>query len=83
LMMFEDRVLRRTYGYKREEGIANRKLRNVYSRPNIVMVIKSKIIRWSKHLAFTEEARGAHKIWVRIPEGTGFTWHRIGTSGSR
>jgi hypothetical protein len=46
LRLFENRVLRRIYGPKREEGRSWRKMHNdelhsLYSSPNIVRVIKS------------------------------------------
>jgi hypothetical protein len=47
---FENRVLRRIFGPKREEDTSLRKLHNdelhgLYSSPNIVMVIKSRRMR--------------------------------------
>jgi hypothetical protein len=50
LRVFENRVLRRIFGPKREEDGSCRKLRNdelhgLYSSPNIVRVIKSRRMR--------------------------------------
>jgi hypothetical protein len=50
--MFENRVLRRIFGPKREEvaggwrRLRNEELHNLYASPNIIRVIKSKRIRW-------------------------------------
>jgi hypothetical protein len=56
LRVFENRVLRRIFGPKREEDESRRKLHNVelhdlYSSPNIVRVIKSRRMRWAGHVA--------------------------------
>jgi hypothetical protein len=60
LRVFENRVLRRIFGPKREEDGSWRKLHNdvlhsLYSSPNIVRVIKSKRLRWTGHMARMEE----------------------------
>ena len=55
--MFENRVLRRIFGSKRDEGtgewrkLHNEELNNLYSSPNIVRVIKSRRMRWAGHVA--------------------------------
>jgi hypothetical protein len=54
--VFENSVLRRTFGPKREEDGTLRKLHNddlhnLYSSPNIVRVIKSRRMRWTGHVA--------------------------------
>jgi hypothetical protein len=64
LRVFENRVLRRIFGPKREEDGSWRKSQNdelhsLYSSPNIVRVIKSRRMRWAEHLARTGEGRGA------------------------
>jgi hypothetical protein len=52
LRMFENRVLRRIFGPKRDEAtqewrrLHNEELNNLYSSPNIVRVIKSGRMRW-------------------------------------
>jgi hypothetical protein len=55
LRVFENRVLRRIFGPKREEDGSWRKLHNdelhsLYSSPNIVKVIESRRMRWEGHL---------------------------------
>jgi hypothetical protein len=52
LRVFENRVLRRIFGPKREEDGSWRKLHNdelhsLYSSPNIVSVIESRRMRWA------------------------------------
>jgi hypothetical protein len=52
LRVFENRVLRRIFGPKREEDGSWRKLHNderhgLYSSPNVVRVIKSRKITWA------------------------------------
>ena len=53
LRVFENRVLRRIFGPKRDEitgewrKLHNEELNNLYSSPNIARVIKSRRIRWA------------------------------------
>jgi hypothetical protein len=56
LRVFENRVLRRIFGPKREEvgswrKLHNDELHNIYSSTNIVSVIKSRRMRWTEHVA--------------------------------
>ena len=73
--MFENRVLRRIVGSKRDgvtgewRKLHNEELNDLYSSPNIVWVIKSKRMRWAGHVARMEECRGVHKVLVGKPEG--------------
>ena len=73
--MFENRVLRRVFGPKRDEvtgewrKLHNQELRDLYSLPNIVRVVKSRRMRWAGHVARMGEGRGAHRILVGKPEG--------------
>jgi hypothetical protein len=74
LRVFENRVLRRIFGPKREEDGSWRKLHNdefhcLYSSPNIVMVIKSRRMRWAGQVARMGEGRGVHRVLVGRPEG--------------
>jgi hypothetical protein len=71
---FENRVLRRIFGPKREEDGSWRKLhidelRSLYSSLNIVMVIKSRCMRWAGHVARMMEGRTVYRILVGRPEG--------------
>jgi hypothetical protein len=74
LRVFENRVLRRIFGPKRQADGSWRKLHNdelhsLYSSPNIVRVIKSRRMRWAEHVARMEEGRGIYRILVGRPEG--------------
>ena len=57
LRVFENRVLRRIFGPKKDEvtrkcrKLHNEELNDMYCSPNIVRVIKSIIIRWAGHVA--------------------------------
>jgi hypothetical protein len=74
LRVFENRVLRRIFGTKREEDGSWRKLyndefRSLYSSPNIARVIKSRRMRWAGHVTCVEEGRGVYRVLVRRPKG--------------
>jgi len=75
LRVFENRVLRRIFGPKRDEVTEEwRKLHNeepneLYSPPNIVQVIKSRRMRWAGHVACMGEGRGMYRVLVGKPEG--------------
>jgi hypothetical protein len=72
--VFENRVLRKIFGPKREEDGSWRKLHNdelhdLYSSLNIVRVIKSRRMRWVGHVACMEEGRGDYRVLVGRPKG--------------
>jgi len=75
LRVFENRVLRRIFGPKRDEVTGEwRKLHNdelnyLYSSPNTVRAIKSRIIRWAGHVARMGKKRGVYRVLVGRPEG--------------
>ena len=75
LVVFENRVLRRVFGPKRDEvtgewrKLHNEELSDLYSLPNIVQVVKSRIMRWAGHVARMGEGRGMHRVLVGKPEG--------------
>jgi hypothetical protein len=62
--VFENRVLRR-FGRKRDEvtggrrKLHNEQLRDFHSLPNIIRMIKSKMMKWAKHVAGMGEKRNA------------------------
>jgi hypothetical protein len=69
LRVFENRVLRRIFGPKREEDGSWRKLHNdelhsLYSSSNIVRVIKSRGMRWAGHVPHMGELRGVYRVLV-------------------
>ena len=47
----------------------NEELNDLYSSPNIVRVIKSRIMRWAGHVARVGEERGVFRVLVGKPEG--------------
>jgi hypothetical protein len=72
--VFENRVLKRIFGPKRDEEKTWRKLHNdelcnLYSSPNIFRVIKSRRVRWAGHVARLAEGRGVFRVLVGRPEG--------------
>ena len=73
--MFENRVLWRVFGPKRDEvtgewrKLHNEELSDLYSLPNIVRVVKSRRLRWARHVARMGEVRGVHRVLVVKHEG--------------
>ena len=76
LREFENRVLRRIFGAKRNEVRGKwRKLHNeelnLYCSPNVVWVIKWRRVRWTGRVARMGERRGVHRVLVGKPGGKG------------
>jgi hypothetical protein len=74
LRVFENSVLRRIFGPKREVDRSWRKLHNdelhsLYSSLNIVRVIKARRLRWVGHVAHMAEGRGVYGDSVGKPKG--------------
>ena len=85
LRVFENMVLRRVFGPNRDEvtgewrKLHNEELRDLYSLPNIVRVVKLRRMRWARHVARMGDGRGVHRVLVGKPEGKrpfGRTGHR-------
>ena len=68
LRVFENRVLRRVFGPKRDgvteewRMLHNEELNDLYSLPNIVRVVKSIPMRWAGHVARMGEDSGVHMV---------------------
>jgi hypothetical protein len=75
MRVFENRVLRRIFGPKRDEvtgglrRLHNEGLHNLYSSPNIIGMIKSGTIRCARNVAGIRKKRNAYWILVGKPEG--------------
>ena len=73
--VFENRVLRRIFGPKRDEVTGEwRKLRyedlnDLHSSPNFIQMVKSIRMRWAGHVARMGYRRGAYIVLVGKPEG--------------
>jgi len=80
LRVFENRMLRRIFGPKRDEvteewrKLNNEELNDLYSSPSIVRVIKSRRMRWAGHVARMGERRGLYRVLVGKPEGKRPLW---------
>ena len=72
--MFENRVLRRIFGPRRDEvtgecgKLHNEKLNDLYSSPNMVGVMKRRM-RWAGHVACMDQSKGVYRVFVGKPEG--------------
>jgi hypothetical protein len=70
LRVFENRVLRRVFGPKRDEvtgkwkKLHNEELNDLYSSPNIVRVVKSRRMRWARHVARMGQNRSLYRVLV-------------------
>jgi len=73
--MFENRVLRRITGPRKDEvtgewrKLHNEELSDLYSSPNIFRMIKSRIMRCAGHVARMRERRGVYRFLVGKPDG--------------
>ena len=72
--MFENMVLRRIFGPRRDEvtrdwrRLHNEELNDLYSSPNIVQVIKSRRMRWAGHVVRMGQEMGVYRVLVGKPE---------------
>jgi hypothetical protein len=75
LRVFENKVLRRIFGHKRDKvtgewrRLHNKELYALHPSPNIIRVIKSGRLRWAGYVARMVQRRGAYRVLVGKPEG--------------
>jgi hypothetical protein len=74
LRVFENRVLKRIFGQKRDEIVGwrklhNEELNNLPSSPSIIRMIKLRRMRLAGHLARKGKKRNAYRTLVGEPEG--------------
>ena len=75
LRVFENMVLRRIFGPTKDEvtgewrRLHNEELKDLYSSPNIMRVIKSRRMRWAGHVALMSEEKVVYRVLLRKPEG--------------
>jgi hypothetical protein len=75
LRVFENKVLRRIFGPKRDEvtggwrKLHNEELRDLYSLPSIIRIIKSRRMRWVGHVARMGGKRNSYRLLVGKPDG--------------
>jgi hypothetical protein len=75
LRVFENGVLRRIFGPKRDgvtggwRKLHNEELHNLYSSPSIIRIIRSRRMRWVGHVAQMGEKRNMYRLLVGRLEG--------------
>jgi hypothetical protein len=75
LRVFENKVLRRIFGRKRDEvtgglrKLHNDELRDLYSSASIIRIMKSRRMRWAGHVARMGEKRNAYRLLVGKARG--------------
>jgi hypothetical protein len=78
--VFENRVLRRIFGPKRDDvtgelrKLQNKELHDLCSSPSIIRIMMMRRMRWAGHVARMEEKGKAYRLLVGKPEG----WRRLG-----
>jgi hypothetical protein len=73
--VFENRVLRRIFGPRKNEvtgswrKLHNEELHNLYSSAYIIRIMKVWRMTWAEHVALMREERNAYMMLVGKPEG--------------
>jgi hypothetical protein len=73
--VFENRVLRRIFGPKRDEvtgewrKLHNKELRDLYSSSSIIRIIKLRRMRWAGHVARIGDKSNAYRLLMGKPGG--------------
>jgi hypothetical protein len=85
LRVFENRMLRRIFGPKREEDgswrkVHNDELHDLYSSPNTVRVIKSRRMRWAGHVSRMGRGEVLTGFWLGGPKARDY-WEDVGVGG--
>jgi hypothetical protein len=81
--VFENRVLRRIFGPKRDDvtgdwrKLHNEELHNLYPSPNIIRMIKSRRMRWAGHVARMGKMRNKGKKKVKVSLLQAMEAHRV------
>jgi hypothetical protein len=72
--VFENRVLRRIFGPKRDEVLGewrklhNGELHNLYSSPDIITLFQSRRMRWAGHVARMGDGRNVYRGLIGKPK---------------
>jgi hypothetical protein len=75
--MFGNRMLRRIFGPNGDETtgewriLHNEELNDLYSTLIIFRLIKSRRMRWARHVVLMGDRRGVYRVLVGKPEGKG------------
>jgi hypothetical protein len=73
--VFENRVPRRIFGPKTDEGtrewrkLHNEELHDLYSSPSIIRIMKTRRMRWVEHIARMGEKRNMYRLLMGKPVG--------------
>jgi hypothetical protein len=73
--VFENRVLRRIFGPKRDRvtggwiKLHNEELHNLHSSPSVIRIIVSRRMRWVGHVARMGEKKNVYRLLVGKPDG--------------
>jgi len=67
--VFEERLLRKAFGRKRDEVTGERsklhyeELNDLHSSPNIVRVIRTRVMRWARQVPRVGKRRVEYRVW--------------------